>query len=146
MQGVKYKTDVERKEAKREASRRWWKARPTSKVSQEEVLRRRRNRRRSNQRQVARISEIINRFKDVPCLDCGNRFPFECMDFDHVRGEKKFSIGYEGRKLSAKNTDVLLDEIAKCDVVCSNCHRVRTRKRMLEKQRQLDISLGLSNG
>ena len=47
------------------------------------------------------------------------------MDFDHVRGEKKFCIGHHRRYGDAE----LLNEIAKCDLVCSNCHRIRTRKR-----------------
>lgn len=60
-----------------------------------------------------------------PCTDCGNVFPPECMDFDHVRG-KKF------RKLSAMcyySDAILLKEVAKCELVCANCHRIRTEAR-----------------
>ena len=66
--------------------------------------------------------------KSAPCFDCGNCFPPECMDFDHREGEKKrFTVG-AGLKYSA---EVLTVEIVKCDLVCSNCHRIRTfaRKR-----------------
>lgn len=57
-------------------------------------------------------------------MDCGGRFPPECMEFDHVRGEKKFTIGsHFHRKL-----EDLMDEAEKCDIVCSNCHRVRTHR------------------
>jgi hypothetical protein len=46
------------------------------------------------------------------------------MDFDHVRGEKRYTIGSLcGSNLSL---DYLAEEISKCDVVCSNCHRLRT--------------------
>jgi hypothetical protein len=62
--------------------------------------------------------------KSVPCMDCGGLFPWVCMDFDHVRGKKLFNIA-EGMQ---KKLSVLLAEIAKCDVVCSNCHRIRTHK------------------
>ncbi len=46
------------------------------------------------------------------------------MDFDHVRGEKKFNLG----SVLALNVsaEILDEEIAKCDIVCANCHRIRT--------------------
>lgn len=72
---------------------------------------------------VARMRAIIEERKAVPCADCGGRFDTVCMDFDHRPGEvKRFSIG-DGKSYGEK---VLLAEIAKCDVVCANCHRLRT--------------------
>ena len=65
---------------------------------------------------------IIREAKSVPCLDCGGSFPHYVMDFDHVRGEKLFDIG-QGRSRSER---VLRAEMAKCEVVCANCHRERT--------------------
>ena len=62
-----------------------------------------------------------------PCKDCGNSFPFYVMDFDHSPDqEKKFGIAQVG---ALKGRETLLAEIAKCDLVCSNCHRIRTWKR-----------------
>lgn len=72
----------------------------------------------------------MDALKSVPCMDCGNKFPPECMDFDHVRGEKKFDVGAG----TTRALQVLLDEIAKCEVVCSNCHRSRTRRRRGDTQ------------
>ena len=66
----------------------------------------------------------LDKLKDRPCLDCYERFPPECMDFDHVRGEKLFGI-VEARG-SAIAWQTVLNEIAKCDLVCANCHRMRT--------------------
>lgn len=57
-------------------------------------------------------------------MDCGGTFPPECMDFDHVRGEKSFNVG-ENFYISESK---LLAEVAKCDLVCANCHRIRTVK------------------
>lgn len=63
------------------------------------------------------------------CADCGIRndeHP-EIFDFDHRAGEIK-----EGKvaDLVTKGTvEDMLAEAAKCDVVCSNCHRIRTRVR-----------------
>lgn len=61
-------------------------------------------------------------------MDCGGRFPAVCMDFDHRPGEKKlFTVAaMVGQHQTSKR---VLAEIAKCDVVCSNCHRIRTATR-----------------
>ena len=67
----------------------------------------------------------LNELKAEPCVDCGDVFPPECMDFDHVRGQKLFGIGLMG----TRRRDVVLAEIAKCELVCANCHRIRTRQR-----------------
>jgi hypothetical protein len=63
-------------------------------------------------------------FRDHPCVDCGETDPI-VLEFDHLR-DKRFAIstGIRGR-----NWSDVLDEIAKCDVVCANCHRRRTARR-----------------
>jgi hypothetical protein len=48
------------------------------------------------------------------------------MDFDH-RDEKEKSFIISGSYNRKK--EVLLKEIKKCDIICSNCHRIRTKKR-----------------
>lgn len=60
-----------------------------------------------------------------PCADCGQYFHFSAMDFDHLK-DKKFNISQGGRHGSIKT---IQEEISKCEIVCSNCHRVRTWKR-----------------
>jgi hypothetical protein len=48
------------------------------------------------------------------------------MDFDHRPGElKSFGLG----AASGRNREAIVAEIAKCDLVCANCHRVRTKVR-----------------
>jgi hypothetical protein len=64
--------------------------------------------------------------KAQPCQDCGGRFPPECMDFDHVRGDKSICLGFMFYGFSL---DKIQEELEKCDLVCANCHRTRTRKR-----------------
>ena len=80
----------------------------------------------------AERKHVIDSAKNQPCVDCKQRFPAVCMDFDHRPGEIK--VGCVGH-LKAWNApiDIILEEIAKCDVVCSNCHRIRTASRRLEK-------------
>lgn len=64
------------------------------------------------------------------CMDCGYREHFAALQFDHVRGKKKIGLGETHGQPSRKRID---EEIAKCDVVCANCHFVREYKRMLKK-------------
>jgi hypothetical protein len=47
------------------------------------------------------------------------------MQFDHVRGEKEFGIAKALAKCGQITLEELRAEIAKCDVVCSNCHALR---------------------
>ena len=68
--------------------------------------------------------ELIRQAKSVPCLDCGQTYPYYVMDFDH-RENKEFTLG----NYAAMGRKQILAEISKCDVVCSNCHRMRTASR-----------------
>ena len=72
--------------------------------------------------------DYIKRLKETSCKDCGNYYPSYVMDFDHRQNESKLdtvnrlaSIRYGWKKLK--------EEIQKCDIVCANCHRIRTYKR-----------------
>jgi hypothetical protein len=61
------------------------------------------------------------------CYICGGMFPAECLDWDHLPGrEKRFNIGCDG---TSYGLSACIDEIAKCQVVCSNCHRTLTKQR-----------------
>lgn len=67
--------------------------------------------------------DFIQSFKRCPCADCGVQYPPFVMDFDHRNpAEKSFTISVG----LTHTLDRLAEEIAKCDVVCANCHRVRT--------------------
>lgn len=77
-------------------------------------------------RLYARNKQMIDALKEAsPCLDCGVALKACQMDFDHVRGEKLGTVS----QMLAQETSVLLSEIAKCDLVCANCHRARTYHR-----------------
>ena len=76
----------------------------------------------------ADLASWVDTFKDVPCMDCGKKYPPYVIDFDHLpQYEKYFPIGVLVNKRLSKET--ILEEIKKCEVVCSNCHRERTRSR-----------------
>jgi len=57
-----------------------------------------------------------------PCMDCGGWFPFYVMQFDHVRGDKMRSVS----SMNTYSVQSVMDEIEKCDLVCANCHAIRT--------------------
>lgn len=66
-------------------------------------------------------------------MDCGGTFPPECMDFDHRPGEGK--IMAVGRMTGLARSRIEA-EVAKTDLVCSNCHRIRTKARTKENPRR----------
>jgi hypothetical protein len=83
---------------------------------------------------IASSREIIRAAKDKPCSDCGIAYPYYVMQFDHLdAASKEFNIGVMGPTVGR---DRLLDEIAKCEVVCANCHAERTHQRHTESARQ----------
>jgi hypothetical protein len=88
----------------------------------------------SVQRRYQRLREHLRALKDKPCADGGIKYPYYVMDFDHREGQKK--IGDIARFLKMHSKRALLEEIAKCDVVCANCHRERTHQR---KQRAMRL-------
>lgn len=73
---------------------------------------RRRNQNRLNALKVA-----------APCTDCGHHFAPCQMDFDHVSGQKVKPVS----QMTGGSWEAIEREIAKCDLVCANCHRVRTQ-------------------
>lgn len=65
--------------------------------------------------------------KSDSCTDCKYRFHPFCMDFDHLENKEiniadMLSLNYSLKKV--------LEEIKKCDLVCANCHRLRTWNRL----------------
>lgn len=70
----------------------------------------------------------------TPCADCHRTYPFCCMDFDHREGTvKSYNVG--SMVAHGYSIDLIMTEIAKCDLVCANCHRIRTQARRIGKKR-----------
>lgn len=66
--------------------------------------------------------------KRGPCVDCGRTFDPVCMDFDHRPDSEK--VANVCQMISAaRSRDDIAAEIAKCDLVCACCHRLRTHRR-----------------
>jgi hypothetical protein len=88
--------------------------------------------RRNKDRQRKRLRTILWDVKQVPCQDCGGTFHPWVMELDHREGTKKDAP--VANLVSKGCTDArLLEEIEKCDVVCANCHRMRTFRRLYAK-------------
>lgn len=79
-----------------------------------------------------RVSTFIKNYKMArACVDCGfsgKNFPY-VLDFDHLEGgaSKKFTIG--GWSKVVLSIEAIVTEIKKCELVCANCHRIRTFSR-----------------
>ena len=59
-----------------------------------------------------------------PCVDCGERDPV-VLHFDHLRDERT-DVSY--MTLNGFKWDTILEEIAKCEIRCANCHMTKTAK------------------
>jgi hypothetical protein len=49
------------------------------------------------------------------------------MQWDHLPGAPK--LGDISNGLSGRSREEILEEIAKCEIVCANCHAIRTFQR-----------------
>jgi len=74
-------------------------------------------------RKLAEIKEASG------CVDCGINNHI-ILDFDHIK-EKKYNISrmiHDGFSWKA-----IKKEIEKCEIVCANCHRLRTYNRLTHR-------------
>jgi len=92
-----------------------------------DALRKRENRKASKEKAVQKAKEYRDEyFSTHPCIDCGESDPI-VLTFDHVRGEKRDNVSEMiGCGLGL---ETIKAEIEKCDVVCYNCHAIRTHER-----------------
>ena len=70
---------------------------------------------------------LVARLKANPCTDCGVQFDSAAMDFDHLPQFKKVA-GVSRLAAQGKMRELQI-ELKKCELVCANCHRVRTKNR-----------------
>lgn len=62
--------------------------------------------------------------KDKPCADCGVEYHPFVMEFHHRDPSTKLDT--VGNLIQKASRQRVIDEIEKCDLLCANCHRVRT--------------------
>ena len=80
-----------------------------------------------NKRYRLEIRKYVHDIKEsTPCADCHIKFPYFVMDFDHIN-DKVSNVSFltaTGRIGAVKK------ELEKCEIVCANCHRLRTHQRL----------------
>jgi hypothetical protein len=78
-----------------------------------------------------KVRRFLQEYKSNKCCaDCGENYPYWIMEFDHIFDNKNFTIGQFSSK--TVNLDIIKEEISKCEVVCSNCHKNRTFNRKIK--------------
>jgi len=60
----------------------------------------------------------------LPCVDCGGVFPVYVMHWDHLPGFDK--VDEISSMVASRTRQVVIEELKKCELVCANCHVLRT--------------------
>lgn len=82
--------------------------------------------------------ELIQKFKNKPCVICHNQYDYYNMQLDHIDPVTKL---YNICQLRNRNFDILQAELAKCQVLCALCHR---KKSIIEQKDKKYIVARLS--
>lgn len=70
------------------------------------------------------IATIVKKWKNRRCVHCGIKYHHSAMQCDHVRGDKIYNIA-DAARLQKSDEDVVA-ELNKCDIVCANCHSMKS--------------------
>jgi 5-methylcytosine-specific restriction endonuclease McrA len=71
--------------------------------------------------------ELLKIKSSTPCVDCGNIFPPEAMEFDHIVPR----VTSKDKPLNCNNIRSMAklhSELQKVELRCANCHAIRTHK------------------
>lgn len=72
--------------------------------------------------------EALNLYKtEKGCADCGYNEHWAALEFDHIPGQTKVRTV---ASLVYHSWEKIFEELAKCEVVCANCHAIRTQHRL----------------
>lgn len=91
---------------------------------------------RSNINKAKLRREIWKIKEDSGCIDCKEMYPHYVLEFDHREGEEK--IGSVSELYASRGREIGLSEAKKCDIVCANCHKIRTYNRAQNGIKKLD--------
>lgn len=76
----------------------------------------------ANARNRQKYRDLVNDFKDKPCLICGNQYPSVAMDLHHI--DPSIKDGNISAILKSKGYEKIKQELSKCIVLCAVCHRL----------------------
>ena len=96
----------------------------------------------------AEISDYVRRKKTgKSCMDCKGSYPPELLDFDHKDPTEKVCAPSQMTfKRGFITTQDIDRELAKCDLVCPTCHRVRTLSRPFKKKGKKSTTASIHTG
>lgn len=104
------------KEKEKEWRKKWWSSLSEKRKEEKQKKANHRNR---------LLKQFLADYKlNQKCKDCGYSKHHSALEFIHIKGKKSFNISF------AKSISQAKKEIEKCEVICSNCHRVRTYNRI----------------
>ncbi len=132
-----------RKAEKARAYTKAWRLRNPEKTKEQRRLHKKLNPNYAYNRHLPMYEYLKNLKTTNQCTDCKNYFPSVSMDYDHVRGEKYRNVSVLA--WNSTDTELVDKEIAKCDLVCSNCHRIRTVKRTHEQPTKVKSKVALKS-
>ena len=91
-------------------------------VQKEKTMSRQRDRR-------SKAIKYVQEYKQsAGCTDCGEKYPYFVLQFDHIGNDKEFNVS----QMMNRSLDDIKKEIAKCEVVCANCHAYRSQARLVK--------------
>lgn len=85
---------------------------------------------RDRERADAKRAILKNYLTEHGCVDCGYNANAAALEFDHL---PEYTKTKNVMGLTYNSWDVIWAEVAKCEVVCANCHAIRTEVRRLDK-------------
>ena len=79
---------------------------------------------RTNRNRTIKKRELWDYKESIGCVDCGEKYPHYMLEFDHLPVYDKIDSPTQiVHKYGIKKA---LEEVSKCDVVCANCHKIRS--------------------
>ena len=126
---LRARKQADRIKAERAAAR---EARASIRAAQPGAGLRRREKNKGKRRRAANKLRLDAIKSSTPCVDCGACFHPEVMEYDHRDGAQKYKAISRMMGLSWSTIEI---EMAKCDLVCANCHRMRTFNRRRSAKR-----------
>ena len=65
----------------------------------------------------------------IACADCGRSFPSYVMHWDHLPGLGK--VESISTMVGTRSREAVIEELKKCELICANCHILRTVRRSI---------------
>lgn len=78
----------------------------------------------NDKRRAEIYRKLYEYLQEHPCIDCGET-NILTLEFDHIK-QKTYNVS---DMPGITSWEKILKEIEKCEVVCANCHRIRTANR-----------------